>query len=193
MPEIDGLTATRKIREREKQTGSHIPIIAMTAHVMKGDRERCLQAGMDGYLTKPVSSAQLAEAIARVLDPAHLYTPPLEAQAQEKREGWDRATALARIEHDEALSSELVQVFLEEVPAQLESMQQAFAVADFGVIERTAHTLRGELAYLGLAETAEKAKALEYQGRERNLQAAAELFPEFNAQLLMIAAAMRED
>ena len=66
MPEMDGLTATRKIRENEKQTGTHIPIVAMTAHAMKGDRERCLEAGMDGYITKPVSSREIEETIARI-------------------------------------------------------------------------------------------------------------------------------
>ncbi len=193
MPEIDGLTATRNIRDREKQTGTHVPIIAMTAHAMKGDRERCLQAGMDGYLVKPVSSAQIAETIARVLGAEQLHTPPLEPQVQQKHVGWDRATALARVEGDEALLSELVQVFLEEVPEQLRSMQQGLAAADCEVIERTAHTLKGELIYLGLTEIAEKAKEIEHQGRKRNLEAAAELLPDFNAQLLKAAAAMRED
>ena len=67
MPEMDGLTATRKIRESEKGTRLHMPIVAMTAHAMKGDRERCLAAGMDGYVSKPVSSQELEEAIAGVL------------------------------------------------------------------------------------------------------------------------------
>ncbi len=193
MPEMDGLTATRKIRDREKGTGSHIPIIAMTAHAMKGDKERCLQAGMDGYLIKPVSSALIAEAIVQVLGAEQPYVPPLEPHVQEKHAGWDKAAALARVEGDAALLSELLQVFLEEVPEQLHVMQQALAAADFEVIERTAHTLKGELLYLGLTEIAEQAKALEHQGRERDLQAAAELFLEFNAQLLKAAAAMRED
>ncbi len=65
MPEMDGLTATRAIRVREQATGRHIPILAMTAHAMKGDRERCLDAGMDDYVTKPVSRKGLAEAVAR--------------------------------------------------------------------------------------------------------------------------------
>jgi signal transduction histidine kinase/DNA-binding response OmpR family regulator len=63
MPEMDGLTATRKIRESERRTHLHLPIIAMTAHAMKGDRERCLEAGMDGYVTKPINSQRLEEAI----------------------------------------------------------------------------------------------------------------------------------
>ena len=191
MPEMDGLTATRKIREGEKQTGRHIPIIAMTAHAMKGDQERCLDAGMDGYLTKPVSSPQIAQAIARVLGSEQPSTPEL--QVQEKPMGWDRAAALARVDGDEALLAELVQVFLEELPEQLNSLQQGLAAADFEVIERTAHTLKGELIYLGLTEEVEQAKALEAHGREHDIDAARKFFPEFKAQLLNIAASMRED
>ena len=67
MPEMDGLTTTRKIRESENGTRLHMPIIAMTAHAMKGDRERCLAAGMDGYVSKPVSSQELEKTIAGVL------------------------------------------------------------------------------------------------------------------------------
>ena len=193
MPEMDGLTATRKIRERESQTVAHIPIIAMTAHAMKGDRERCLAAGMDGYLTKPVSSPQIAEEVARVLGTRQSCMPAPELQIGEKHAGWDRREALARVEGDEALLLELVQVFLEEVPEQLNSIQQGLAAADFEVIERAAHTLKGELVYLGLSEIAEKASALEHQGREGNLEAAAGLFPDFKTQLLTIAAAMQED
>ena len=66
MPEMDGLTATRKIRENESETQLHLPIIAMTAHAMKGDRERCIEAGMDGYVSKPIRSKEVAEAIARI-------------------------------------------------------------------------------------------------------------------------------
>ena len=194
MPEVDGLAATRRIREHEKETAAHIPIIAMTAHAMKGDKERCLQAGMDDYLTKPVSSAQMEETMARVLGIAQRGAPaPEQPQVSQEHAGWDRATALRRVEGDEALLSELLQIFLEGTPVQLNSLQQALAAADFEVVERTAHTLKGELIYLGLTEIAERAKALEYQGREHNLQAVAELFPDFRVQLLATASAIRED
>jgi two-component system sensor histidine kinase/response regulator len=191
MPEMDGLTATRKIREREKATGRHVPIIAMTAHAMKGDEQRCLEAGMDGYLTKPVSSPQVAEVIARILGADR--TPGPKSQAEEKSAGWDRTAALERVEGDAALLADLVQVFLEELPGQLDALQQGIAAADFEVIERTAHTLKGELVYLGLTEEAEKAKELEHKGRDRNIKAAQGIMPEFKAQLLKIAAAMQED
>jgi len=67
MPEMDGLEATRRIRELERKTGAHVPILAMTANALQGDRDKCLGAGMDGYLTKPVQSNQLYQAIEDVL------------------------------------------------------------------------------------------------------------------------------
>ena len=67
MPEMDGYEATAAIRERERETGRHMPIVAMTAHAMKGDRERCLEAGMDGYVAKPIRAQQIFEAIDLVL------------------------------------------------------------------------------------------------------------------------------
>src|SRR6202022_1826283 len=67
MPEMDGFEATAALREKEKTTGIHLPIIAMTAHAMKGDRERCLAAGMDGYLSKPFQTEELFEAIEKTL------------------------------------------------------------------------------------------------------------------------------
>ena len=66
MPEMDGLDATARIRERERATGAHLPIIALTANAMVGDRERCLQAGMDGYVSKPIDITRLLEEIRRV-------------------------------------------------------------------------------------------------------------------------------
>jgi two-component system sensor histidine kinase/response regulator len=84
MPEMDGLTATTRIREQEKQTNRHVPIIAMTAHAMRGDRERCIEAGMDDYVSKPISAATLLEAIYRVVP-----IPSREAQPQ-RWNHWNR-------------------------------------------------------------------------------------------------------
>lgn len=68
MPEMDGLGATQRIRAKERQTGDHIPILATTAHAMKGDRERCVEAGMDAYVSKPIHASELFETMKAVLD-----------------------------------------------------------------------------------------------------------------------------
>jgi CheY-like chemotaxis protein len=87
MPEMDGLAATGAIREAEQITQTHLPIIAMTAHAMKGDRERCLQAGMDGYISKPLRFSDIEDALANLDCPPHVVTqsPTLPAGARRKR------------------------------------------------------------------------------------------------------------
>jgi two-component system sensor histidine kinase/response regulator len=95
MPEMDGLTATQKIREGEKRTPSHLPIIAMTAHAMKGDRERCLEAGMDGYVSKPIDKRELERAIASAVPGSDVtgvgpsMTPEEEDAVAISRMAWD--------------------------------------------------------------------------------------------------------
>jgi CheY-like chemotaxis protein/HPt (histidine-containing phosphotransfer) domain-containing protein len=192
MPEIDGVTATRTIREQEKRSRSHIPIIAMTAHAMKGDRERCLEVGMDGYLSKPATSRGIAEELTRVL---RLETKTNEFSADpclEAESGpWDRTKALERVDGDESLLRELVEIFLDESAKQLATLQRAISTGNLKEIERTAHSLKGELGYLGLASAAQKANDLERMGREGTLQPAAVLFPEFHAEISAGAATMR--
>jgi two-component system sensor histidine kinase/response regulator len=84
MPEMDGYEATARIRTRERQTGRHIPIVAMTAHAMKGDRESCLAAGMDAYVAKPIRTQQVFEAISAAL---HHQAGSLEAAQDQMQEG----------------------------------------------------------------------------------------------------------
>ena len=212
MPEMDGLTATQKIRQRETQTGSYIPIVAMTAHAMKGDKERCLAAGMDGYITKPLSSLRIEEMIetmfssgfgtpnvvssgAQTATSSSASTPSSpspSSSSSSSSSSWDPARALGKVDGDEPLLRELVQIFLDEVPHQLANLQQAIEAGDGDKIERTAHSLKGELSCLGLSDAAEKARDLERMGHDRTVQPAAELFPAFNAEMTLAASAMRE-
>jgi signal transduction histidine kinase/CheY-like chemotaxis protein len=169
MPEMDGLAATGAIREREKDSGTHLPIFAMTAHAMKGDRERCLAAGMDGYITKPVRFSDIEETLAGLSKPPIIPAKPVPEAAS-----WNRAEALDRIGGDEDLLRDLCHIFLEESPKLLQKLQQAVAAGDSDGLMRAAHSLKGEASYLGADGTSHTARQLEDMGREKNLSRASD-------------------
>ncbi len=184
MPEMDGLTATKSIREHEKQTGLHLPIIAMTAHAMKGDQELCLEAGMDGYIAKPVSGNRIEEAIARILPSEAAVQPlPLAKVVTNSLILWNRAQALERLDGDENLLREIVEIFLEESPKQLANLKQAATDANAELVERTAHGLKGELSYLGMPTVSQRAHELEQMGRNRHLEHVSEVLALFEAEM----------
>jgi len=193
MPEMDGLTASRKIRDQEKNTGSHIPIVAMTAHAMKGDKERCLEAGMDGYIAKPVTSHGIEDTITSMFHtepkvPILSSMPNLPPSSSP----WDPAKALEQVDGDELLLRELLQIFLDEIPPQLANLQQAIETVDPETVERTAHTLRGELSCLGLTDAARKAGELERMGQQGVVEKADELFTALKDELSAASSAMRD-
>jgi two-component system sensor histidine kinase/response regulator len=197
MPEMDGLTATEKIREGERQTRLHMPIIAMTAHAMKGDRERCLEAGMDGYISKPINGRELEQAIAGALYGQDATQASKSAKTQEQdvvpesKISWDIAQTLERLGGDEKLLHEVVEIFLEEGPKQMTTLRHAIAEGNVVDIEKTAHSLKGELGYLGVSEVSKKAHELEEMGRKHNLQHTAEVFSAFEAGISGVLASMR--
>lgn len=170
MPEMDGLEATAAIRAREKEFHAHIPIVAMTAHALKGDRERCLAAGMDGYVSKPIRVQTLMEEIERCLQaiPAAPAAEPLARQVL------DAAALLERIEGDTALLADLARLFREESPKWLAAMRDAIDRGDAPTLERAAHTLKGSAGNLAAHRTAQAALRLEHLGREQNLAPARE-------------------
>jgi CheY-like chemotaxis protein len=192
MPEMDGLTATRKIREMEIQTKSHVPIIAMTAHAIKGDRERCLEAGMDSYISKPMTSQGIAAAIAEVVPVKYQGNVPTRTPLTEVSSlTWNRSAVLERIDGDESLLRELLTIFLDESPRQLTTLQQAIETDNPEEMERTAHSIKGELGYLGLAHAAEISRTLEHLGHQRNLQSTPELLASLKAEVSAVSKVMR--
>jgi signal transduction histidine kinase/CheY-like chemotaxis protein/HPt (histidine-containing phosphotransfer) domain-containing protein len=192
MPEMDGLTATKCIRESEKQTGRHLPIIAMTAHAMKGDKELCLEAGMDGYIAKPVSGIRIEEAIAGILASVPQQQPLSIVKVVSKPLVlWNRAQALERLDSDEELLHEIVQIFLDESPRQLAALKRAVREVNAEQIERTAHGLKGELSYLAMPDVSQRAQELERMGRESDLEHASEVFAIFETELSAVTATMR--
>jgi signal transduction histidine kinase/CheY-like chemotaxis protein len=167
MPEMDGLTATAAIREREKDSGTHLPIFAMTAHAMKGDRERCLEAGMDGYLTKPVRFSEIEQALAGLA-----RTPVTQAKSAAEATSWNRAEALDRIGGDEELLRDLCNIFLEESPKLMRKLRQAAAAGDSDGVMQAAHSLKGEAGYLSAKGTSHAARQLEEMGHNKDLSRA---------------------
>jgi CheY-like chemotaxis protein/nitrogen-specific signal transduction histidine kinase len=164
MPELDGFEATAAIRAREQRSGAHIPIIAMTAHAMKGDRERCLAAGMDGYVAKPLDPEELFLALKGVAPPsssvaAEATTVPLTA--------FDRSAALARIGDDE-LFGRLVELFLDECPKGMLEIARGISQRDGPVVERAAHNLKGAAAVFSAEAACRAAERLEAIGREQS-------------------------
>jgi CheY-like chemotaxis protein len=150
MPEVDGVEATAAIREKEKATGAHIPIIAMTAHALKGDRERCLEAGMDGYVGKPIRAPELLEEIERCVPkaPAPLAELPGPVGAPQPAPGevLDRAVLLEHMAGDPELLAEMVALFLQDCPQLLAALREALARGDARALKRAAHTLKGTVS-----------------------------------------------
>jgi two-component system, sensor histidine kinase and response regulator len=127
MPKMDGLQAATRIRERELGTGAHIPIIAVTSHAMKGDRERCLAAGMDGYITKPIHPSELANVI-QLTVPARTNSAAVPADPIMK--GPSNPEPLARFDGGSELLKELAGILLQECPRMLDAIRAALQAAD---------------------------------------------------------------
>ena len=182
MPVMDGFQAARAIRELERSTAQHTPIIAMTADAMVGTRERCMQAGMDDYLAKPVEPGQLDRTlrgwIQRVTD---LDQALEEGTAQHKPVGVStlkpdlRGRLLRMGVEDEDDIRELVQIFLDDTRSRAEQLHVALDTGDAERLQRVAHALKSSAAYLGAEELCQLCLELEERGRESELDAAQDL------------------
>ena len=166
MPRMDGIETTAAIRNREKVTGGYIPIVALTAHAMVGDRERCLKAGMDGYLIKPIQPAMLLEAVERL----HLACRERSKSAQTKKIVLDRATLLDRVDGDMQLLGEITKLFLQECEPLMASAREAMKTGNAGRFAYDIHTLRGMFRNLSAGAAQEAAGKLEELDLVKNLE-----------------------
>jgi PAS domain S-box-containing protein len=169
MPEMDGFDAAATIRKKEVGTGTHLPIIAMTAYAMKGDRERCLAAGMDGYLSKPIDREELIDAVERQ---SYESPAPEKEKPARPQPDLDKAAVLARLDGDEELLAELAGLFIQESPKLLSAVQQALERDDAQGLERAAHALKGSVSNFAIPTAVKAAQTLETMGHEGNLAAA---------------------
>ena len=166
MPEMDGIAATTAIRARERVSGGHVPIVGMTAHALKGDREACLEAGMDEYVAKPIRADRLFEAIEAVIPES---APPSAACAIRcPREAASTGPKPMRaVQDNPALLATIVEAALEEIPRLMTSIEQAVSQRGIRPIcVLLAHTLKGSLRCFGAAAAVQQAQRLEEMGSE---------------------------
>jgi PAS domain S-box-containing protein len=192
MPEMDGFEATAAVRAREAGTGAHTPIIAMTAHALKGDRERCLAAGMDAYVTKPLRPRELFEVLEGLPVAAVAAAGAAAAGPAAPPAAFDRAAALERVDGDVELLKELVGLFLDECPQRMAEVREAVAERDATRLQHAAHTLKGSVGNFGAREAFEAARRLEAIGRDQNWTQADEAWAALEAAIDRLKPAMAE-
>ena len=202
MPEMDGLEATRLIRAREASVGGHIPIIAMTANAMAGDRERCLEAGMDAYVSKPIQREEFFSAIhswggTGATGVTNSAAPPMPAAgvvtaAVPAESPCDRAEALARLDGDEELFATLVQMFADEIPNYRRGLESALAQRDIPTLAREAHTLKGLLGTFSAHRGTQFALDLEALTKTGSLEGAEDLVRKIVTEMEAVVAALSQ-
>ena len=203
MPEMDGLEATRQIRNPQSAVRNHqIPIIAMTAHALKGDRERCLEAGMNDYVTKPVDPQALAETLEKWLPRETTATkkqlpgkpedtPPFSVQEPEAPV-FDRAGVMVRMMDDEDLFRMVIEAFLDDIPKQIEVLRGYLEDGDAPGTERQAHTIKGVSANIGGECLRAVAFEMEKAARSGDMEYVRAHLPELERQFARLKETMNE-
>jgi CheY-like chemotaxis protein len=167
MPGADGFQVTHEIRRRETTTGERLAIVAMTAHTLEGDRERCLAAGMDAYVAKPVQAERLFEALESVTAPVDDFD----------------AALLERAGGDTSLQLRIARVFLEHVPSARTRLHEALAQRDAAAVVASAHWLKGAVGNFPSPVAMEAAARVEALGRSGDLEGAASASAALDAEL----------
>jgi len=175
MPDLDGLQATARIRENERAWGGRVPIVAMTAQSSEADRLRCLESGMDAYITKPVKVPDLLKMIETAVPGGksmNADTTPQEPAVEVQLQQLDEALALSRVGGDVDLLKEVVELFLDDYPATFEKIKGAVESRDPAALEHHAHSLKGSVSTFGANRAFQAAFTLEKQGRSGDLTGA---------------------
>jgi CheY-like chemotaxis protein len=180
MPQMDGLEATRLIREREAASGRHVPILAMTAYATRADQDKCLQAGMDGCLLKPFTPEKLTQVLER-------FRP--EASTGMSAPHLDLEVGLQAVGGNEEFLREAVQVFLEQdLPRHLAQLRDGLSRGDARAVRAAAHGLKGTLGSFGGIAACNLAQRLEALARQGDLGAAQSLLQELVTEIQSFAA-----
>ena len=177
MPVMDGIEATSAIRDRERGSDRRIRIVAMTAHAMESDRQRCLDAGMDDYISKPVNPGALFAVVEQAGRPADAVPPGSGPDADADRPGamasFDEAELLERTSGSAEIAAEVMRLFLDDCPVRLSAIEAAVRSGDAEELRLAAHALKGAAGNLSATGTCQAADALERIGAEGRMDAAA--------------------
>ncbi len=199
MPDMDGLETTQRIREAETGVrNTAIPIIAMTAHAMEGDREQCIRAGMNDYLSKPVTLDALQAALEKWLPnhPAPQSDPPAaetdDTPAETEPPTFDEAVMVRRLMGDRTLVAEVIRVFLDHIPRRIGELEGCLSAKDAENALRQAHTIKGSSANVGAQALQNVAEATEKAIRNGDLAGAEARIPEFKARFARLKEKMEE-
>jgi PAS domain S-box-containing protein len=183
MPEMGGFEATGVIRKREQATGAHVPILAMTAHTMKGDRERCLAAGMDGYISKPINIKELTQAIETVASAAPFQTGNSDTDARatsslDSISSFNLEELMMHVDGDMDLLRSMVSVFVAQAPGDLLAMREAVESRNAANLKHLAHTFKGAVSNFSSPPAVDAALRLETMGREGDFNGAGAVLQE---------------
>ena len=181
MPEMSGLEATAAIRQREQSSGGHIPIVAMTAHAMAGDREQCFAAGMDAYVSKPLRLDKLLAVVDGFFASATLARPVLDAP-----------TLLAGFGGNRTVLAEVIDMFLVDGPRLTAAIRQAAEQGDGRRLASSAHALKGSVGLFGEQGAYETARRLEQMGKSGDLTGAAESCAALEREMEVLLASLAE-
>ena len=190
MPVMNGFEATQTIRAQEKHSGKHIPIVAMTAHAMKGDRERCLEAGMDGYVSKPIDLQDLYHAIEGLVPASNEGEKEVSCE-HSRAELVNRELLLDRVAGDMDLLLEVVDLFMDDSRRLLDRIREAVTEKDAEELERAAHALKGSVLNFEARTVADIARNLETMGRNRDLAQAESEVAELEKQMGALRAELK--
>jgi PAS domain S-box-containing protein len=189
MPEMDGLEATTAIRGAEAGTGKHIPILAMTAHAMKGDREKCLSAGMDGYLSKPVRIDELKQIMSAIQ----------KTQSMRQSSGQNSFRAIGQLEllldsvmGDRALLAEMAELWLADSAKQERQIRNGLDSGDTLMVQRAAHALKGSIGTFQASAAQDAASQLEMSAKNADLVGARKIFETLLTQVDLVRQDLRQ-
>jgi PAS domain S-box-containing protein len=190
MPEMGGLEATRVIREKEKGSGHHLPIIAMTAHAMQGDREQCLEAGMDGYLAKPIDPKTFLQTVEGISERSTESESGEGDETTRAAGALDGKALLARFSGNRKLLRNIVKTFREDCPRMMGRIRAALTARDAVALADGAHALKGSIGNFGESAALETTREMEKAARQGKLDGTWEFYATLEDQIALLLPAL---